>query len=104
MVEIAGTIDAAATKDIEKVFADAANDGGQYFIVDFSNMEYISSAGLRLLLKFRKAALDAGGALKIAALHRDIRENVFDALGFSKLIDVYPSVDDALASIGQEKT
>ena len=103
VLDIVGSVDSSVAKELEAAFMAALNDGSTWLVLGLSKMDYISSAGLRLLLKFRKQAIEAGGALKIAALQRDIRENVFDALGFSRLIDIYETAEEALASIGQQK-
>ncbi|MFO7900956.1 MAG: STAS domain-containing protein [Planctomycetota bacterium] len=93
-----GTVDASATSGLEEQFSAAADDGARYFVFDFAGVQYISSAGLRLLLRFRKTALDAGGDIRVCGLRRDIRENVFEALGFARLIQLCVDVDEALAS------
>jgi len=100
VLSLTGSVDASAAGRLDRVFTGAIEDGGQHFVLDCAGMEYISSAGLRLLLKLRKAALDAGGRVKVAALPREIRETVFDSLGFSRLMDLYVGVDEALESIG----
>lgn len=102
VLALTGTIDGSVTTELEQAFAAAIDGGGQYFILDFSRVEYISSAGLRLLLKLRKAALDSGGSVTISGPRREIRENVFDALGFSRLVSLYPTVEEAAESIAQE--
>ena len=103
VVELAGSLNASSTIKLEEAVVNEMGEGARCFVLDFAQVDYISSAGLRLLLKLRKAALDAGGRVVIASLHRDIRENVFDALGFSRLLDVYPTVNEAIASLGQEE-
>jgi anti-anti-sigma factor len=98
-LDVAGTLDATATRKLDAAFTASFRGGIVWVILNLPRVDYISSAGLRLLLKFRKDAIAAGGGIKIAGLRRDIRENCFDALGFSKLIDIYSTVDEALNSI-----
>ncbi|MFW6158286.1 MAG: STAS domain-containing protein [Planctomycetota bacterium] len=93
-----GTVDASATSDLDEQFSAVADNGARHFVFDFAGVQYISSAGLRLLLRFRKTALDAGGDIRVCGLRRDIRENVFEALGFARLIRLCVDVDEALAS------
>ena len=104
VLHLSGTIDAASVAQLEQAFTSALDGGCRYFVLDFSGIEYISSAGLRLLLKLRKAALSVGGSIKVAALRRDIRENVFDDLGFSQLIEVHGTVEEAVTSISPERS
>jgi anti-anti-sigma factor len=99
VIHLTGSLDAQSMADCDQLLADPAVSGARYFILDMANVEYVSSAGLRSLLKFRKAAAHAGGRLKLAGVHREIRENVLDALGFSRLMDICGDVAEAMESI-----
>lgn len=67
-------------------------------VLDMSRLEYISSAGLRVLMLARKQAQAQGGALVVAALGPMLRE-IFEISRFSAVLDVYPSVREALAAV-----
>ena len=54
--------------------------------LDFSKLDYISSAGLRVLLSEHKALAGKGG-LKITNVN-DIVQEVFDVTGFSDILDI----------------
>lgn len=98
VLDIVGSVDAASMRTLEDTFTGILEDGGKYVVLNMGQMDYISSAGLRSLLKMRKLAIEAGGSIKVCGLRRDVRENVFDALGFSRLIDVFGTVDEAKQS------
>ena len=100
---VTGVVDSRVTDEFGETVMAEIREGVPNVVFDLSGVGYISSAGLRLFLKIRRAALDAGGCVRVAGLHRDIRENVFDALGFSRLIELHPSVDEAVRSIGPGK-
>ena len=72
--------------------------GQDRLVLDMSGLEYISSAGLRVLMLARKQAQAQGGTLVVAALGPMLRE-IFEISRFSAVFDVYPSVRDALAAI-----
>ena len=55
-------------------------------ILDFSNLEYISSAGLRVLLQIRKAVYDKGGVKIINA--NDLVKEVFEVTGFINVLNI----------------
>jgi len=101
VLHVAGRIDEATTKEFEEAFAGEIADGCRDFVVDLAQADSISSAGLRLLLKLHRAALNAGGCIKIAAPRRRIREEM-DSVFFSRLMDIYGTVDEAVGSIGGE--
>jgi anti-anti-sigma factor len=72
--------------------------GQDRLVLDMSRLEYISSAGLRVLMLARKQAQAQGGTLAVAALGPMLRE-IFEISRFSAVFDVYPSVRDALAAV-----
>jgi len=51
------------------------------------------------LLSLRKATRQTGGSVHVAAVHANIREHVFDALGFSRLLSICANVEEALQDI-----
>ena len=72
---------AAFEKEIEEALA--ANPGAA-LVVDAGKLEYISSAGLRVLMKLRK---QAGKALPVMNVSPEVYE-IFDMTGFTELLDV----------------
>ena len=64
--------------------------------LDFTKLDYISSAGLRVLLGAAKTLLASGGSLGIFGLNPSVLE-VFEISGFSTILAVYPSEAEALA-------
>ena len=72
--------------------------GGLPVVVDFSDVNYISSAGLRALMLASKQARGTGTALAIAALQPVVLE-IFQISRFDKLVPCHPTVDAALAAI-----
>lgn len=64
--------------------------------VDCAALDYISSAGLRVLLGMAKQLGAKGGALRTFGLNQTVKE-VFEISGFSTIFRVFPSETDALA-------
>jgi anti-anti-sigma factor len=56
-------------------------------VVDFGELEYISSAGLGLLLSVQKRLMDIGGKLRLVNMNRHIRE-IFRMAGFDHIFDI----------------
>ncbi|HEV7455991.1 MAG TPA: STAS domain-containing protein [Roseococcus sp.] len=63
-------------------------------IADLSAVRYVSSAGLRVLLKAAKQAKAAGHAFAVAGLQPAVRE-VFEISGFDKIIPAFDTRADA---------
>ncbi len=71
--------------------------GTSKILINFAALEYISSAGLRVLLATAKKLKASGGDLKICSLNDTVQE-VFDISGFSSILAVSANREEALAS------
>jgi anti-sigma B factor antagonist len=67
-------------------------------LLDFSGVEYISSVGLRVLMAAAKQARAQESSIAIASLQPIVAE-IFGISRFDRILDVYPSVADALAQL-----
>jgi anti-anti-sigma factor len=71
---------------------------GDRLVLDLSNVEYISSAGLLVLMLATKQAREQGGTLVVAAPQPFVKE-VFEISRFASLLRLAPSVRAALAEV-----
>jgi anti-anti-sigma factor len=71
---------------------------GDRLVLALSGVEYISSAGLRVLMLARKQAKVQGGTLVVAALQPVVQE-IFQISRFTLVVDVFPSIREAIASV-----
>lgn len=78
-----GRLDASQTERA-KVVLDQVEESR---VVDFQNLDYISSAGLGVLLGTQKRLMDFGAGLKLVNLNRHIRE-VFRIAGFDQVFEI----------------
>jgi anti-anti-sigma factor len=76
---------------------DACARAGEPVVLDFANVDYISSAGLRVLMLGAKAAKSAGGTLSVARLQPVVRE-VFEISRFDKILACFQDVTEAVAT------
>ena len=95
IVAIAGSLDSTTSPEAQKSL-DAVVAGAKKVILDFSQLDYISSAGLRVLLGAAKQLRASGGKLGMFGLNQSVRE-VFDISGFSSILPVYQSEAEAIA-------
>jgi anti-anti-sigma factor len=72
--------------------------GSSVFVIDFSAVKYISSAGLRALVVASKKAKESNGKIAIAALQPLVLE-VFTISRFDVLFNVYATVAEAMAAL-----
>lgn len=97
IVAIAGNLDSATSPEAQKAL-DAVLVSARKVALDFSELEYISSAGLRVLLGAAKRLRASGGTLRVFGLNQSVRE-VFEISGFSTILPVYPSEAEAIGAI-----
>lgn len=85
-VAFEGRLDTATSPQLEAELVkvlEAAKD----VTFDFAKLEYLSSAGLRIILSTHKKLKAAGGGLTVANVNQVIK-NVFDMTGFSDIINI----------------
>lgn len=85
-------------KELEQTARDAFDNGMRDLVVDMSQTPSMTSIGIRALVIIHKLlAVDSGKHLKLAGVIQPIRE-MFDIAGITAFIDIYDTVDDAVAS------
>jgi len=84
VVTVKGRIDAVTAPEFEKQLADQMAAGEKMFLLNFSGLEYISSAGLRSILVTAKQLKAKEGKLFFAELQRTVKD-VFKISGFGSL-------------------
>jgi len=94
-----GRLDFGTAPAFEKQLQDALAGSGAAparLIIDCAALDYVSSAGLRVILLGARASQRAGITFALCALTPAVRE-VFDLSGFSRIITVHPDRTTALA-------
>jgi len=80
-----GRLDTVTAPELEKELKESL-DGAESLILDFSKLDYISSAGLRVLLSAHKMMVGKGG-MKITNVNEIVAE-VFEVTGFADILDI----------------
>jgi len=99
VVGLCGYVDAHTFGQLDQQLHDVLDQGHYQLVLDFGEMEFINSSGLGLLLGVKRIATRHQGDLCIIRMPEAIYE-VFDVLGFSQLISVYPSWEAAAKALG----
>jgi len=84
-IALEGRLDTTTAPDLEKELKDSL-DGANALVLDFSKLDYISSAGLRVLLSAHKTMSRKGG-MKVTNVNDIVRE-VFDVTGFIDILNI----------------
>ena len=82
---VSGRLDTQTAPELEKEL-DSTLYGLKELVFDFTNLEYVSSAGLRVILKAQKA-MNAQGSMKLTGVNESIME-VFEITGFLDILTI----------------
>jgi stage II sporulation protein AA (anti-sigma F factor antagonist) len=96
VVSVQGRVDATNAGVLEQKLVSLIAGGDTRVVLDAARLDYISSAGLRVLLVVMKR-LPTGGSLALCALQPQIRE-IFDIAGFSSIFTIHDTLNEAIAA------
>lgn len=83
---LSGRLDTAASSDFSRDMMPMMDDACKHIVLDCSQLEFISSSGLRLLLMLRKQTIAQGGDITIKGVN-DVVKQVFTITGFYALFN-----------------
>ena len=86
VVNLNGRLDTVTSPELEKVI-NPLIEAGKTVVLNCENMEYISSAGLRVVLSTHKMCTAAGGTFIVRNVTAEVKA-VFDMTGFSRLLTI----------------
>lgn len=98
VVAIDGRLDGAAAPQLDDHLVSAIGRGSA-LVLDLSGLDYVSSAGLRVLLKVAKQAKAAKKHLALAGITSAVKE-VFDISGFTAIFAIHSDRAGAVAAVG----
>jgi anti-anti-sigma factor len=90
-----GNLDTGTAPDAEEALNSLLAGGTSKIVLDFTSLDYISSAGLRVLLASARTLRGGGGDLRLFGLNETVSD-VFEISGFSTILAVFDAEDEAL--------
>ncbi len=97
VVKITGRVDSATAPEMEQTLQDLINTDRNQMVLDLQDTEYMSSAGLRVMVTTLKAAKKNGGDLKLAQLSPRVKE-VLDLAGLTPVFNVHADLVEAVGA------
>jgi anti-sigma B factor antagonist len=97
VVAVSETVDALTAPELTRTLSQQIAEGHCHLVVDLTNVEFMSSAGLRTLLGGVKESRTNGGDLRIASVNAGI-DKVLKMSGFHSVAKVFATVSEASAS------
>jgi stage II sporulation protein AA (anti-sigma F factor antagonist) len=98
LFSLARQINGNNAADLEQNLKTRVDQGLYRIVLDFSGVDYISSAGLRVVLWLAKQLREHAGALALYGLRKDVLE-IFEMCGFVDFLTIVESREAALAKI-----
>ena len=90
-----GRLDSNTSQGFEQKLFQAISEGAKNMVVDFKDIDYISSAGLRVILKAFKALQREDGRIILCSMQKYVRE-IFKMIGIDSFVPILDTMDDAL--------
>ncbi|MFH2046833.1 MAG: STAS domain-containing protein [Pseudomonadota bacterium] len=98
VASVHGRVDTGNASVFEKKLVEELNQEEKWLVFDLSGLEYISSAGLRVLLSTAKIMKSKGGDIRLAATQGPVKK-VFQISGFFSLFKHFDTTDAALENL-----
>ncbi len=95
IIDLFGRLDSANAASVEAELLARLAEGSGGVVIDFTRLDYISSAGLRIVLVVAKRMKQAGRKLVLTGFQSNIKD-VFEISGFLNILDVAPSRAEAV--------
>ncbi|MDP6118061.1 MAG: STAS domain-containing protein [Planctomycetota bacterium] len=100
--QLSGGIDTSTLLNFQSALYRLRRQGIKRLVLDMENISYVNSTGFSVLLKHAELFKKSAGELVLANMHSKV-QLVFDVLGLSPYINLFPSVEEAVAGITSDE-
>ena len=90
-----GNLNSNTSPELEDRIFEAIKNESKNMILDFEDLDYISSAGLRVIMKTAKNLKQSDCSIVLCSMQEYVKE-VFEIAGFDAYLPIVPTMDDAL--------
>ncbi|MCA9944398.1 MAG: STAS domain-containing protein [Ardenticatenaceae bacterium] len=97
ILSVNGRLDAVTAPQLTQLATEQMDAGYGRLVIDLKNVKFLSSAGIKALVKMTQHSRQQGGDLRIANVRGQIKQVIYLA-GLNTVIKVYPNVVGATAS------
>ena len=102
-MEVDGEVDAEHAAQLKKAIAKAREDFAKSFVLDLSQVSFIDSTGLGVLISLMRHLHEAGGRLKLVGLRDEVR-SIFEITRLSDFMQIFPDEASAVGDVVPETT
>jgi len=98
VLHVEGTVDSASCAELEKELDQVLDGGHDHVVLDFADLDFMSTAGWSVLVGKLRRVRARKGALHLSGLSSDV-EDVYKMLQFDSLLPAHPTLDQAIAAV-----
>ena len=95
VVTASGRFDSETAPSLDAELSKVAGEKNK-IVLNLKGVDYLSSAGLRAIVKALQAVQKSGGGVKLACVSEPV-ETILRTVGMMEMLKIYPSVNDAVA-------
>ncbi len=95
VMNLEGTLDTNSSPHAQKSLDELFDSGTLKILMNFTKVDFVTSAGLRVLLGTAQKLQKAGGELRVCNLNEQVME-IFEMSGFDEILNVYATEDEAM--------
>jgi anti-anti-sigma factor len=96
VIKVEGRVDSESAPELEAALTALLNASCNKLVVNLQAVDFMSSAGLRAIVKAYQAAQKAGGNVRLAAVPETIA-SVMYTVGLNQMVTTYPTDQEAAA-------
>jgi len=98
ILKVKGRLDASTSGKLEEALQEFTSKDKMRVLVDCQDLDYISSAGLRVLLAAAKEFQKRSGKIFLSALNANVKQ-VFEISGFTSIFPIYETSEAAINDV-----
>ena len=102
ILRITGRLDAESTPELEQRVSVCLDQGTRNLVLDFSELDYINSAGLRILVMSYQRLTPLGGQVMVCGA-KDYLAEIFTISGYNRIFPMYPDLDQAMRGLSPDQ-
>ncbi len=103
IIYLRGYLDAHTAPTLENTFSNLIEKGKYRTVVNFNELNYISSAGLGVFMAYIEKIRENNGDIKLSSMSEKVY-NIFDLLGFPLLYEIYKTEEEAVNKFIESKS
>ena len=97
VMKVKGRVDSETAPELDDALTKLLQENRNQIVLNLQGVDFISSAGLRAVVKAYQAAKKAGGDVRLASVSNPV-EVILRTVGMMQMLQMYPSDQEAMAS------